>query len=46
METMNFENVLSQDEMSLIKGGDWVLTDKGWIWRDGTQNIDEDDWDL
>lgn len=46
MKTINFENVLSPDEMSLIKGGDWVLTEDGWEWRDETQNIDEDDWDL
>lgn len=46
MDTMSFENVLSPEEMSLIKGGRWVLTDKGWVWIDDTQNLDDDDWDL
>ena len=46
MRTMDFENVLSPDEMSLVKGGIWVLTEDGWEWRDETQSLDEDDWDL
>lgn len=41
---MNFENVLSPHEMSQIKGGRWVHTENGWIWRDDTKSLgDEDD---
>lgn len=29
MGTMSFENVLSSNEMSLIKRGDWDLTEDG-----------------
>lgn len=39
---MNFEN-----EMSQIKGGYWILTEKGWKWVDETNNLgDDDDWAL
>lgn len=40
---MNFENVLSSEEMLLIKGGDWVLTKDGWVWIDDTNNQSTDD---
>lgn len=44
MDTMNFENVLSPNEMSLIKGGDWVLTEDGWEWVEDNKSLDDDDW--
>lgn len=46
MDTMNFENVLSIDEMSLTKGGDWILTEDGWIWINDQKKSNDDDWDL
>lgn len=26
---------LSPEELDSIKGGTWVLTDKGWVWIEG-----------
>lgn len=46
MDTMNFENVLSPDEMLQVKGGHWVLTENGWEWHDDTKSLDNDDWNL
>ena len=43
---MNFKDVLSTDEMSQIKGGYWVLTEKGWIWVNDQKKSDDDDWNL
>ncbi len=43
MDTMNFENVLSPDEMLQVKGGTWVHTEQGWIWIDDTKSLDDDD---
>lgn len=43
---MNFENEMSPDEMSHIKGGYWVLTEDGWIWVDDNLKLNDDNSNL